>query len=195
MRCPAHSEREAVSACSVCGRPVCEWCLGQIDRVDYCPAHFELAEARLLQRSAYGLAPLPISVSATELLLGVWAGLGAIAPWLPWYRVFIFSGPDRFRRTVDVTGWEAGGIGAVASLALLVTGLTVGAMIGVRIIRDRLLAREPMAGASMSLGLFTLVLVIIRVASRADGLYVGLYLALTSSALVAFLGRRLRAPT
>lgn len=195
MQCPAHSERPAVAACAVCGRGVCDLCRGQIDAVDLCPVHFEVEEARVRAR-AYGLPPLPVPVTVPEALIGVWAVAGAVAPWLPWYRTIVLARePALVESAIDVTGWESGGIGAVACLSLLASAVVLGVMVAIRVIRPRLVQRQPVAHTAVTMGATTLGLLAIRIATRSAGLYTGLYLAATSAALLIVLGRRLRSPT
>lgn len=192
MNCPAHPDRDAVSACAVCGRGVCDLCVGSIDDVDFCPVHFEVEEQRI-QARAYGLPPLPTPVTIPELLIGVWAVIGAFAPWMSWYRTIVVAeGPARLERIIDETGWEAGGVAALASLSLLTAGVLLGFMIGVRIIRPRMIPAEPVPGAALAVGATTLVLLAIRVATRHVNVYVGLYLAITSAVLMVVLGYRLK---
>ncbi len=178
--------------CSICRRPVCDLCLGQIDHIDYCPAHFAIEESRIRER-AYALPPLPEPMTVTEMLLGVWAVVGAVSPWLAWYRTLVITqGPQAV--TIDETGWEAGGIAALASLALLVTGLALGIMVGLRAIRARLVPREPVAHTAVAMGVTSLALIAFRVATRSANIYAGLYLAITSATLALILGRRLLPP-
>lgn len=192
MTCPAHPDRDAVSVCAVCGRPVCDLCVGSIDAVDFCPVHFEVEEQRI-QARAYGLPPLPAPVTIPELLIGVWAVIGAFAPWMAWYRTIVVAGgPERLERIIDETGWEAGGVAALASLALLTAGVLLGFMVGVRIIRPHMIPREPVPGAALAIGATTLALLAIRIATRHVNIYVGLYLAVTSALLLVALSLRLR---
>jgi hypothetical protein len=189
--CPAHPLRQAVSACAVCRRPVCDLCVGQIDRVDFCPAHFTVEEERIRAQS-YGLPPLPVPVTVAELLLGVWAVIGALSPWFEWYRTVVLSpGGEGFRAVTPETGWSAGGVAALASVALLASGITLGAMVGLRIVRSRWIAQAAVAQAALGLGGSTLALLAIRVLTRYRSLSTGLYLAITSAALVLYLSRRL----
>lgn len=187
MECPAHPEREAVSVCAVCGRPVCDLCIGGIDDLDFCPVHFEIEERRI-QNRAYGLPPLPIPVSLPELLIGVWAVVGAFAPWLPWYRRIIVGVPT----PVDTTGWAAGGPAAFASLALLSTGLLLGIMVSIRLVRPRLLRSEPVVMSALSIAPVTLAFLAIRIVTLHVNLYAGLYLALTSVLTILALAIRMR---
>ncbi|HEX9695374.1 MAG TPA: B-box zinc finger protein [Actinomycetota bacterium] len=192
MACPAHPDRDAVSACAVCGRAVCDLCVGSIDDVDFCPVHFEVEEQRV-QARAYGLPPLPVPVTIPELLIGVWAVIGAFAPWMAWYRtIVVVEGPERLERIIDQTGWEAGGVAALASLSLMTAGLVLGFIVGVRIIRPRMISREPVPATAVALGATTLALLVIRVGTGYHNVYVGLYLAITSAVLLIALGSRLR---
>lgn len=190
MVCPAHPDREAVSACAVCGRPVCDLCVGGIDDLDFCPVHFEIEERRIQSR-AYGLPPLPAPVTIPELLIGVWAVVGAFAPWVAWYRTIVLDG-SRIVDAVEESGWEAGGIAALASLSLLSTGLLLGFMVGIRLIRARLLRPEPVVAAAVAIAPVTLGLLAIRILTRFENLYAGLYLAVASAVTILVLAVRMR---
>lgn len=189
--CPAHPVRAARSSCVVCGRPLCDLCLGQIDADHYCPAHFIEVEERIRAQS-YSLPPLPSPVTAPEILLGVWAVAGAIAPWMSWYRTVVrIEQPAPAVQVIEEVGWSAGGIAALASITLLAAGVTLGVMVLSRVVRPRWIPKAAVAQASVPLGAAAAVLTGIRLATRYENLGTGIYVAVTAAVMVAFLGRRL----
>ena len=197
VQCLLHPVRKAVSSCSVCGRAVCDLCLGQIDNVDYCPVHFEIAEARI-RNAGYHLPPLPSKAGVPDGLIGIWAVLGAVAPWLSWYRTIVISHEPVSRSlVVSESGWQGGGVSALACVALLASGLTLGIMVGVRLIRPQVISRASIANTSIALGATIAGLLILQgliraAASRSLDAGPGLYVASTSAIVCVYLGRRMR---
>jgi len=178
---------------------VCDLCLGQIDDADYCPVHFEIAEGRI-RNVAYHLPPIPAKPGVTEALVGIWAVLGGVTPWMPWFRSIVSSvGPGPGSLVVNELGWQAGGLAALASVALLASGLALGIMVAIRIVRPRVLARSSIASTAVALGatvagLLALQAIVRAAAGRSLDAGPGLYLASTSAILCVYLGRRLRRP-
>ncbi|MHB8513253.1 MAG: hypothetical protein ACYDCC_13905 [Actinomycetota bacterium] len=196
VKCPMHPRKDAVASCSVCGRPTCDLCLGQIDGTDYCPVHFEVAEGRLI-KAAYHVPPLPEKPGIAERLVGIWAVLGAVAPWMVWYRtVVVAQGPSASAQVINEQGWDAGGLAALACVALLVTGLTIGVMVGLRLLRPATLSKSSVSGTTVTLGatvagLLVLQGVVRAAASRSLDAGPGLYVAASSAIVCLYLGRRL----